>query len=70
MPISALIIDDERLARDELKYLLDLVGNTVAFGGGGSLFGPNQAHVGGAQLFAGNWTHTFSPVLIMQISAG
>jgi len=26
MPISALIIDDEQLARDELKYLLDQVG--------------------------------------------
>jgi two-component system response regulator LytT len=26
MPISALIIDDEQLARDELKYLLDSVG--------------------------------------------
>jgi two-component system, LytTR family, response regulator LytT len=26
MPITALIIDDEQLARDELKYLLDLVG--------------------------------------------
>jgi two-component system LytT family response regulator/two-component system response regulator LytT len=26
MPISALIIDDERLARDELKYLLDQAG--------------------------------------------
>jgi len=27
MPISALIIDDEKLARDELKYLLDAVGD-------------------------------------------
>ena len=26
MPISALIVDDEQLARDELKYLLDSVG--------------------------------------------
>ena len=26
MSISALIIDDEQLARDELKYLLDSVG--------------------------------------------
>jgi two-component system response regulator LytT len=26
MTISALIIDDEQLARDELKYLLDEVG--------------------------------------------
>lgn len=26
MPISALIIDDEQLARDELKYLLDSIG--------------------------------------------
>ncbi|HEY6847672.1 MAG TPA: response regulator, partial [Terracidiphilus sp.] len=26
MPISALIIDDEQLARDELSYLLDSVG--------------------------------------------
>ena len=27
MPISALIIDDEQLARDELKYLLDSIGD-------------------------------------------
>ena len=27
MSISALIIDDEQLARDELKYLLDEVGD-------------------------------------------
>ncbi len=27
MPISALIVDDEKLARDELKYLLDAVGD-------------------------------------------
>jgi two-component system, LytTR family, response regulator LytT len=27
MPLSALIIDDEQLARDELKYLLDSVGD-------------------------------------------
>jgi two-component system LytT family response regulator/two-component system response regulator LytT len=27
MPISALIIDDEQLARDELKYLLDQAGD-------------------------------------------
>ena len=37
MPISALIIDDEQLAREELKYLLDSVGdvNVVAQGGNG-----------------------------------
>jgi two-component system LytT family response regulator/two-component system response regulator LytT len=37
MPISALIIDDEQLARDELKYLLDLVGGVevVAQGSNG-----------------------------------
>ena len=37
MPISALIIDDEQLARDELKYLLDEVGdvNVVAQGSNG-----------------------------------
>jgi two-component system, LytTR family, response regulator LytT len=29
MPISALIIDDEKLARDELRYLLDLVGGVT-----------------------------------------
>jgi two-component system LytT family response regulator/two-component system response regulator LytT len=29
MPISALIIDDEKLARDELKYLLDQVGGVT-----------------------------------------
>ncbi len=37
MPISALIIDDEQLARDELKYLLDEVGDVdvVAQGSNG-----------------------------------
>jgi two-component system LytT family response regulator/two-component system response regulator LytT len=37
MPISALIIDDEQLARDELKFLLDSVGdvNVVAQGSNG-----------------------------------
>jgi len=37
MPISALIIDDEQLARDELKYLLDSVGDVdvVAEGANG-----------------------------------
>ena len=37
MPISALIIDDEQLARDELKYLLDSVGDVdvVAQGSNG-----------------------------------
>ncbi len=29
MPLSALIIDDEQLARDELKYLLESVGGVV-----------------------------------------
>jgi two-component system response regulator LytT len=37
MPISALIIDDEQLARDELRYLLESVGGVevVAQGGNG-----------------------------------
>lgn len=37
MPISALIVDDEQLARDELKYLLDSMGdvNIVALGANG-----------------------------------
>jgi two-component system response regulator LytT len=37
MPISALIIDDEKLARDELKYLLDQAGgvDVVAQGANG-----------------------------------
>jgi len=37
MPISVLIIDDEQLARDELKYLLDSVGgvDVVAQGANG-----------------------------------
>ena len=37
MPISALIIDDERLARDELRYLLDSIGgiDVVAQGANG-----------------------------------
>src|ERR1035438_8896710 len=37
MSISALIIDDEQLARDELKYLLDTVGGVevVAQGANG-----------------------------------
>jgi two-component system, LytTR family, response regulator LytT len=37
MPISALIVDDEQLAREELKYLLDVVGgvDVVAQGANG-----------------------------------
>src|ERR1700761_5866875 len=37
MPISALIVDDEQLARDELKYLLDEAGDVevVAQGANG-----------------------------------
>ena len=34
MAISALIIDDEQLARDELKYLLDQVGGVDVAGEG------------------------------------
>ncbi|HEY1986909.1 MAG TPA: response regulator transcription factor [Terracidiphilus sp.] len=34
MPLSALIIDDEQLARDELKYLLDSVGGVEVVGQG------------------------------------
>src|SRR5579862_3621294 len=34
MTISALIIDDEQLARDELKYLLDSVGDVDVVGQG------------------------------------
>lgn len=34
MPISALIIDDEQLAREELKYLLDSVGDVEVVGQG------------------------------------
>jgi two-component system, LytTR family, response regulator LytT len=34
MAISALIIDDEKLARDELKYLLDAVGDVDVVGQG------------------------------------
>ncbi len=34
MPISALIVDDEQLARDELKYLLDSVGDVEVVGQG------------------------------------
>jgi two-component system response regulator LytT len=34
MPISALIIDDEQLARDELSYLLDSVGGVEVVGQG------------------------------------
>src|SRR5208282_6904673 len=34
MSISALIIDDEQLARDELKYLLDSVGGVDVVGQG------------------------------------
>ena len=34
MPLSALIIDDEQLARDELKYLLDQVGGVDVVGQG------------------------------------
>ena len=34
MSISALIIDDEQLAREELKYLLDSVGGVEVVGEG------------------------------------
>ncbi len=34
MALSALIIDDERLARDELKYLLDSIGDVEVVGQG------------------------------------
>jgi len=34
MPVSVLIIDDEQLARDELKYLLDQVGGVDVVGQG------------------------------------
>ncbi len=34
MPISALIVDDEQLAREELKYLLDSVGGVDVVGQG------------------------------------
>ena len=58
-------IDHKLTEKDQLgfSYLLDQVSNTVAFGGGGATFGPDQVHDGGAQLFTGNWTHTFSPSL-------
>jgi Carboxypeptidase regulatory-like domain len=57
---------DQKLTdKDQLSfsYLLDLEEQPVAFGAGGTTFGPNEEQVGGSQLFTGNWTRTFSPTL-------
>jgi hypothetical protein len=58
-------IDHRLTNKDQLSfsYLADLVNNTTAFSGGGTTFGPDQTRLGNAQLFTGNWTHTFSPTL-------
>ncbi len=58
-------IDHRLTNKDQLSftYLADLVDNTIGFGGGGTLFGPDQDRVGDAQLFTGSWTRTFSSSL-------
>ena len=58
-------LDQKLSEKDQLSftYLIDLENTTVAFGGGGTTFGPDESQVGGSQLFTGNWTHTFSPTL-------
>ena len=58
-------IDHRLTNKDQLSfaYLADLVSNTTAFGGGATIFGPDQDRNAGAQLFTGNWAHTFSSSL-------
>jgi hypothetical protein len=65
-------IDQKLTDKDQLSfsYLLDLVDQTVAFDGGDTTFGPDEVYVGGAQVFTGNWTHTFSPTLQNLFRAG
>jgi Carboxypeptidase regulatory-like domain/TonB dependent receptor len=62
---ASMKIDHKLTERDQLgfSYLLDFVNTSKAFAGGGATFGPDRTFVGGAQLFTGNWTHTFSPSL-------
>lgn len=62
---ASMKIDHKLTDKDQLgfSYLLDFVKTSVAFGGGGTTFGPGEDEVGGAQLFTGNWTHTFSPAM-------
>jgi len=62
---ASMKIDQKLTDKDQLgfSYLLDFVNTSVAFGAGGAIFGPNETEVAGAQLFTGNWTHTFSPTL-------
>jgi hypothetical protein len=62
---ASMKIDHKLTEKDQLgfAYVLDFANTTTAFGGGGSLFGPNLAINNGAQVFAANWTHTFSPTL-------
>jgi hypothetical protein len=58
-------IDHKLTEKDQLgfAYVLDFASTTEAFGGGGSTFGPDASINNGAQVFAANWTHTFSPTL-------
>ena len=62
---ASLKIDHKLTDKDQLgfAYILDFVNTNVAFAAGGSTFGPNESIVAGAQVFTGNWTHTFSPTL-------
>jgi hypothetical protein len=62
---ASMKIDHKLTEKDQLgfAYVLDFASTTKAFGGGGAIFGPNLEEVNGAQVFAANWTRTFSPTL-------
>jgi hypothetical protein len=58
-------IDHKLSDKDQLSfaYVLDFVNSSTEYGGGGTSIGPNLENVSGAQVFTGNWTHTFSPTM-------
>lgn len=66
---------DHRLTdKDQLSfaYLVDMETTDVPFAAGapGLSFGPDEAQVGGSQLFTASWTRTFSPNLQNVFRAG
>jgi hypothetical protein len=69
---ASMKIDHKLTEKDQLAfaYVLDFASTTTAFGGGGAVFGPNLATNNGAQVFAANWTRTFSPTLQNLFRAG
>ncbi len=58
--------------KDQLgaSYLVDFETSVTPYGAGGTTFGPDEAQVGGSQLFTINETHTFSPTLLNVFRAG